>query len=287
MSLDALVRTAAARLAEAGIASPQVDAEVLLAHVLEIELGELRRARILGGHVGAPERSAYADLVAQRVDRVPLQHLTGTTHFAGVDLWVGPGVFVPRPETEVLVELALLALADVEDPDPRVVDLCTGSGAIALAIAHALAPRVRVGAVELSGDAHRYAAANIGSTGLTVDLRLGPAQQAFGDWAGNVDVVTSNPPYIPPDAVPVDVEVRDHDPELALYGGGVDGLSVPREVARWAQHLLRPGGTLLMEHADVQGEALTQALRDQGWEQVRDHPDLSGKPRVVQATRAR
>lgn len=287
MSLDALVRTAAARLAEAGIASPQVDAEVLLAHVLEIELGELRRARILGGHVGAPERSAYADLVAQRVDRVPLQHLTGTTHFAGVDLWVGPGVFVPRPETEVLVELALLALADVEDPDPRVVDLCTGSGAIALAIAHALAPQVRVGAVELSGDAHRYAAANIASTGLTVDLRLGPAQQAFGDWAGNVDVVTSNPPYIPPDAVPVDVEVRDHDPELALYGGGVDGLSVPREVARWAQHLLRPGGTLLMEHADVQGEALTQALRDQGWEQVRDHPDLSGKPRVVQATRAR
>lgn len=282
MSLDALVRTAAARLAQAGIPSPVVDAEVLLAHVLEVELGELRRARILGMPVTDPERTAYAELVERRVGRVPLQHLTGTTHFAGVDLLVGPGVFVPRPETEVLVDLALRTLAGRRSP--TVVDLCTGSGAIALAIAHAR-PDARVGAVELSVDAHRYAAANVAATELSVDLRLGPAQAGFEDWAGQVDVVVSNPPYIPPDAVPVDVEVREHDPELALYGGGGDGLDVPHEVAQRAWHLLRPGGVLLMEHADVQGEDLVDVLSARGWQQLSDHLDLADKPRVVRAVR--
>ncbi|MFK5582083.1 peptide chain release factor N(5)-glutamine methyltransferase [Serinicoccus sp. LYQ131] len=283
MSLDAEVRAGTALLQGAGIRSAQVDAELLLAHVLRMEPGELRRARVLGAPVSDGDRRAYQDLLGRRAARVPLQHLTGSAHFAGVDLLVGPGVFVPRPETEALVALALQALG--ETSAPTVVDLCTGSGAIALALAHAL-PGARVGAVELSVEAHRYAAANVAASGLTVDLRLGRAQEAFGDWAGQVDVVVSNPPYIPPDAVPVDVEVRDHDPELALYGGGADGLLVPREVAARAAHLLRPGGVLLMEHADVQGEELTGLLRGQGWEQVRDHPDLNGRPRVARAQRA-
>jgi release factor glutamine methyltransferase len=321
MTLDRVLRLATARLREAGVPSPGVDAEILMAHLLDTDLATVRRARLMGeglpgrgagrgaraagqdGAAGAGGRgvgqdgdpgtgdggaraveAAYLELVARRAERVPLQHLTGTAHFAGLDLQVGPGVFVPRPETEVMVELALAVLEGLDRP--TVVDLCTGSGAVALAVA-SRRPDARVGAVELSAQAHRWAQRNLAATGLTVDLRLGRAQEAFGDWLGEVDVVTSNPPYIPPGAVPVDVEVREHDPELALYGGGEDGLDVPREVAARAALLLRPGGVLLMEHADVQGETLPTALMTTGdWAGVEDHRDLAGLPRVTRAVRA-
>lgn len=280
MTVDELVRAAAGRLRQAGVASPEVDAELLLAHAMGLDAAGLRRARIMRGRVPAAAHGAFLELVVARADRVPLQHLTGTAHFAGVDLVVGPGVFVPRPETETVVRLALAALGAA--PDPTIVDLCTGSGALALALARAR-PDARVGAVELSPEAHRYAATNVAASGLPVNLRLGRAQEAFGDWAGQVDLVVCNPPYIPPDAVPIDVEVREHDPELALYGGGADGLAIPLELAEHAARLLRPGGVLLMEHADVQGEALTGLLREAGWSEVVDHPDLAGRPRVVHA----
>ena len=283
MRLDAAVRAASRQLADAGVPSPTVDAETLLAHVLHREVADLRRARILGEELDEATGTAYRELVTRRATRVPLQHLTGVAHFGGLELSVGPGVFVPRPETEVLLGLALDALAGLTAP--TVVDLCTGSGALALAVAHAR-PDARVGAVELSEQAHGYAATNRGRTGLAVDLRLGRAQDAFGDWDGQVDVVVSNPPYIPPDAVPRDPEVREHDPELALYGGGVDGLEVPLQVAGRAAGLLRPGGVLLMEHADVQGATLPARIAAQGcWDQVEDLPDLAGKPRVTQARR--
>lgn len=277
MPLDRAARWGAAELARAGVASPAVDAEVLLAHAFGLGLPELRRARLMGEEVDEAGQTAYRDLVGRRAARVPLQHLTGRAHLAGVDLAVGPGVFVPRPETEVLVGLALAELQGLRSP--LVLDLCTGSGAIALAVA-AARPDARVGAVELSAEAFRYAEANVAASGLGMDLRLGPAQSAFPELTGQVDVVTCNPPYIPPDAVPVDVEVREHDPELALYGGGADGLDVPREMAAWALRLLRPGGLLLMEHADSQGEELPAALRALGFVEVADHADLSGRPRV-------
>ncbi len=284
-TLDQAVRAATAVLAGAGVASPAVDAEILLAHALGQDLGDVRRGRILGEVLPAAARTAYLELVERRRARVPLQHLTGSAPFAGLELAVGPGVFVPRPETEVLLGLALRALEGAAGP--TVVDLCTGSGALAVALARAR-PDARVGAVELSSQAHRYAAANVATLAPGVDLRLGAAQEAFGDLAGQVDVVTSNPPYIPSDAVPVDVEVREHDPRMALYGGGEDGLGIPLEVAARAAVLLRPGGVLLMEHADVQGESLPAALRAQGaWEPVEDHPDLAGLPRVTRAVRRR
>lgn len=281
-TLDHLVREATTRLRAAGVASPGPDAESLLAHALGKDLGDVRRARVLGERVPAAGESAYRALVGRRAQRVPLQHLTGVAHFCGLELTVGPGVFVPRPETEVLVQLALAAVEQVRRP--VVVDLCAGSGAIALALA-AARPDARVGAVELSPEAFRYAEANRRRTGLAVDLRRGRAQDAFAEQAGTVDLVTCNPPYIPPDAVPVDQEVREHDPELALYGGGEDGLEVPLELAAHALRLLRPGGVLLMEHADAQGESLPQALRTQGWSEVADHPDLGGRPRVTRAVR--
>lgn len=278
-----LLRDGSAQLSAAGVPSPRVDAEELLAHLLGMPVGELRRRAVLGEPVSEASSTAYRDLLAARAGRVPLQHLTGRAHFRTLTLAVGPGVFVPRPETEVLVELALAELREQEHP--TVVDLCTGSGAIALAVA-AEHPGAQVHAVELSEQAHAWAQRNIGDLGLAVDLRLGRAEDAFADLEGRVDVVLSNPPYIPPGMVPVDPEVRDHDPEMALYGGGSDGLAIPLAVADRAADLLRPGGVLLMEHADTQGSALRAALAARrAWEQVSDHPDLAGLPRVVRAVR--
>lgn len=292
LGVGEVLRSAAATLGEAGVASPRADAEALLAHVLGMPVAEVRKAALLGRGVGAAERTAYGQVVAQRAARVPLQHLTGRAHFRTLTLRVGPGVFVPRPETEVLVDLALIDLASVDrreaagaDDGPVVVDLCTGSGAIALAVA-AECTAATVYAVELEEAAHAWAAANVAGTGLPVQLRRGPAQEAFPDLVGTVDVVLSNPPYIPPGSVPVDPEVRDHDPEAALYGLGEDGLEVPMAMAARAAELLVDGGVLLMEHADVQGQAVVRRLAATGdWDDVRDHPDLSGRPRVVRAVR--
>jgi release factor glutamine methyltransferase len=278
--LRTAVRAATAELAAAGIASPEVDAVALAAHALGADPAEVRRAMV----VGAPVPPGYAELVAERAARVPLQHLTGVAHFRRLTLAVGPGVFVPRPETEVTAGLAIDAASAV-GPGAVVVDLCTGCGAIALSVKHEV-PQARVLGVELSDLAHGWAVANRDRLGLDVEVRLGDATTAFDDLVGEVDVVVSNPPYIPVGAVPVDPEVRDHDPAVALYGGSADGLGIPLGVAARAAVLLRPGGVLIMEHADSQGDSLPQALRATGeWERVADHLDLSGRPRSTVAVR--
>ena len=278
--LRTAVREATARLAAAGIPSPESDAVALAAHALGVEPSDVRRSMLLGG----PEPQGYAGLVAERAARVPLQHLTGVAHFRRIALAVGPGVFVPRPETEVTAGLAIAAALRA-GPDPVVVDLCTGSGAIALAVKDEV-PQARVLAVEVSDLAHGWAVANRDRLGLDVEVRLGDATQAFEDLEGAVDVVVSNPPYIPVGAVPVDPEVRDHDPEVALYGGSADGLAIPVAVAARAAWLLRPGGVLVMEHADSQGASLPSRLRATGsWTDVIDHPDLTGRPRSTVAVR--
>ena len=278
--LRAAVRDATARLAAAGIASAEVDAVALAAHALGTDPAEVRRAMVLG----APEPDGYATLVDEREARVPLQHLTGRAHFRRLTLAVGPGVFVPRPETEVTAGLAIDA-ASAAGPDAVVVDLCTGSGAIALAVKDER-PDARVLAVEVSDLAHGWAVANRDALGLDVEMRLGDATTAFDDLEGEVDVVVSNPPYIPVGAVPVDPEVRDHDPEVALYGGSADGLAVPLAVAARATVLLRVGGVLVMEHADSQGGSLPRALLATGeWVDVADHADLAGRPRTTTAVR--
>lgn len=225
--------------------------------------------------------AALDDLLGERCRRVPVQHLTGRAPFRHLELQVGPGVFVPRPETEMLVDLALPAL-----PDGGVlVDLCTGSGALALAVKDER-PDARVYAVELSELAAAWARRNRDDLGLEVEVEVGPAQSAFASLDGEVDVVLSNPPYVPQDMVPVDPEVREHDPQMALYGGSVDGLRIPMEVSARAARLLRPGGLLVMEHAEAQGESLPRRLERQGvWDRVEDHLDLTGRPRAVTAYR--
>lgn len=278
--LRTAVREATARLAAAGIRSAEADAVALAAHAMQVHPSEVRRAMV----VGAAEPAGYAGLVDERAARVPLQHLTGVAHFRRLTLTVGPGVFVPRPETEVTAGLAISAARN-QDRDPVVVDLCTGSGAIALAVKDEL-PAARVLAVELSDLAHAWAVANRDRLGLDVEIRLGDGTRAFDDLVGQVDVVVSNPPYIPDGSEPVDPEVRDHDPELALYGGSDDGLAVPRAVAARAGVLLREGGVLVMEHAEDQGASLAAALLAAGgWTEVVDHLDLTGRPRTTVAVR--
>ena len=284
--LHAAVREATTRLAEAGIPSPEADAVELAAFCLRTDAADVRRRMVLREPATQQLADGYEELVAQRVTRVPLQHLTGRAPFRGLTLAVGPGVFVPRPETEVTAGLAIDA-ARRAGRAPLVVDLCTGSGAIALAVKDEV-PAATVLAVELSDLAHGWAVANRDRLGLDVEVRLGDATAALPDLEGEVDVVVSNPPYIPVGAVPVDPEVRDHDPEVALYGGSADGLAVPLAVAARAAVLLREEGVLVMEHADSQGRSLPAALRAAGeWVDVLDHADLSGRPRTTVAVRAR
>jgi len=281
VSLREAVRDAVQTLGDAGIDSAEFDAVALAACALGTIPSEVRKLMIMG----APVPAGFDDLVAERARRVPLQHLTGRAGFRRLELRVGPGVFVPRFETELVAGLAISALRSICARPAVAVDLCTGSGAIALAIKDEV-PAAQVHGVELSELACAWAIRNRDDLGLDVDIRLGDATCAFPDLDGAVDVVVSNPPYIPVGATPQDPEVRDHDPAVALYGGSRDGLRIPLEVATRGAVLLRAGGVLVMEHADVQGDRLQAALAATGlWQDIADHEDLNGRPRAVTAVR--
>jgi release factor glutamine methyltransferase len=274
--LRAALDAAVDRLAVAGVPSPRFDAEELAAHALGVERPALWSAVSLGDAAGA-----FAAYVDRRAAREPLQHITGRAFFRHLELAVGPGVFVPRPETELVAGAAIDAARATADP--VVVDLGTGSGAIALAVATEL-PGSRVYAVEADPDAFAWAARNCSGSGI--DLRQGDMADAFPDLDGTVDVVVSNPPYIPVGALIRDPEVATHDPSLALWSG-VDGLDAMRVVEVVAARLLRPGGTLVAEHADLQGSSAPEVFRHTGrWVDVHDHHDLARRDRYVIATRA-
>ena len=277
-SLAEAVREATEVLAAAGVPSPRVDAELLAEHLLGVGLGRLR-ALMLGD---APAPEGYADLVAERAQRIPLQHITGVAHFRYLELAVGPGVFIPRPETESVVQLVIDRLQGMAHP--KVVDLGTGSGAIAGSIAHEI-PGAEVHAVEYSVFAHAWAAKNLAPLG--VHLVRGDLRDALPEHNGTFDVVVSNPPYIPAEAIPNEPEVALHDPPEALYGGGADGMELPTAAAASAARLLVPGGYFVMEHAEVQSEWIAGMLTRTGlWSEVTTHRDLNGKDRATSAVLA-
>jgi len=283
-ALDAALADAARRLAEAGVPSPQADAELLAGHVLELGRGEVAARALAGAELPETAAIAFWRLVGRRAAREPLQHLTGVAHFRSLSLRVGPGAFVPRPETEVVAQFAIDALAAVAAPEPIAVDLGTGSGAIAIALATEVA-HARVYAVELSADAFVWAKQNaMAARADNLTLVHGDLADALPELDGTVDVVVSNPPYIPTGAIPRDPEVRLHDPELALYGGE-DGLEVVRALEATARRLLRPGGVLVIEHGELQGREIARLLADAGWRAVATHPDLVGRPRATTALR--
>jgi release factor glutamine methyltransferase len=267
------------RLSAAGVASPDADAEQLLASVLGVARGAL--VSLPPGHQLSDGQAAELEqLVSRRRRREPLQHLLGVAGFRTVQLRVGPGVFVPRPETELLAGWAVDQLTGRSES--VAVDLCAGSGAIAAALA-AEAPLARVYAVELSPPAYEYAVANLAGTG--VDVRLGDITHALPELDGTVDVVVANPPYVPLEAYEeVAFEARVHDPAMALWSGA-DGLDTIRTVERVAARLLRDGGAVGCEHAEAQGRSAPDIFRAAGWRDVVDHPDLTGRPRFVTARR--
>jgi len=274
-SLADAVREATAVLSDAGVPTPRVDAELLAEHLLGVGLGRLR-AMLLGD---APAPEGYGELVAERASRVPLQHITGVAHFRYLTLAVGPGVFIPRPETETVVQLVIDRLSGRDRP--KVVDLGTGSGAIAASIAHEV-PGAEVHAVEFSVFAHAWAAKNLQPLG--VKLVHGDLRDALPEHNGSFDVVVSNPPYIPAEAIPNEPEVALHDPPEALYGGGADGMELPTAAAASAARLLKPGGYFVMEHAEVQAGWIAGHLRAAGcWTDVTSHIDLNGKQRATSA----
>ncbi|WP_248241363.1 peptide chain release factor N(5)-glutamine methyltransferase [Microbacterium kunmingense] len=283
-ALSDALRDARVRLERAGVGGAEVDAELLAAHVLGVGRGEVQAAVIRGARLDAADRARFDDVVAQRATRVPLQHLTGSAPFRHLELRVGPGVFVPRPETEMVAQLAIDALRAAASPEPVAVDLGTGSGAIALSLATEV-PHAQVHAAENDVAAFLWAKENFAAVGARnarvafVDLAA-----AFGELDGTVSVVVSNPPYVPDDAIPRDPEVRFFDPPAALYGGP-DGLDVIRVLSGVGMRLLHPGGVLIIEHGEWQGAAIRDLLTSDGWRAAATHRDLTLRDRATTALR--
>src|SRR4051812_169875 len=225
------------RLTTAGVASARPDAQTLACHLLGISRGEL------WWHLDGGVPEAFDDFVERRADRIPLQHLTGLAHFRTVTLTVGPGVFLPRPETEVVVGHALAAL-DERGTAPVVVDLCAGSGVIAAAV-RAERPGATVHAVERDPGAAPWLRHNARVHGF--EVAVADVADCLPGLNKRVDLVIANPPYIPSDAIPRDPEVARFDPAMALYSGA-DGLDHIRMVELTAARLLKTGGTLVVEH---------------------------------------
>jgi release factor glutamine methyltransferase len=271
-------------LARAGVPDPDVDAELLIGHVIGEGRGRVQALVAMDASVDLTDRDAVLALADRRATREPLQHITGRAPFRSLELAVGPGVFVPRPETEQVVQFAIDALRAVASPEPIGVDLGTGSGAIALAMATEV-PHARIVAVENSPEAFIWARRNVEESGAAnarvvfVDLA-----DALPELDGTVDVVISNPPYLPAAAIPRDPEVRLYDPERALYGGA-DGLDVVRAVSRTALRLLHPGGTLVIEHGELQGAEIRALLAADGWRAPATHRDFTTRDRATTALR--
>lgn len=282
--LRTAITEATQRLAAAGVDSPEHDARALAVHVL----GAARPSDLLlVDDFEGSQAERYAELVARRADRVPLQHLTGSVGFRYVELEVGPGVFVPRPETESVVQWAVDALKAEGVTDPLCVDLCTGSGTIAFALANEV-PGAVVHAVERDPDAlawtRRNAENRVRAGDPEVQLHLGSAEDALPGFDGTLDLVMSNPPYVATTEAHIpDPEVLDHDPGIALWAGE-DGLDVIRLVEQAARRLLKPGGLVVVEHSDRQGRSAPELFEQAGgWSEVQDHRDYAGRDRFVTA----
>lgn len=270
-------------LSEAGVASPQTDAEWLAAHVLDVDRSELPLVPL----VDLPVVEALREIVAKRAKRVPLQHLTGTAALGPATVAVGPGVFVPRPETEQLLQWGIELLAG--RTAPVVVDLCTGSGALALAVS-ATYPDAQVYAVDNDPNALAWARRNVDAHveagGTPVRLYSGDIgdTRLFTELDGVVDLVLCNPPYVPP-GTRVPPEVADHDPPHAVFAED-NGLAVVRSAVTIAARLLTPSGGVAIEHDESHGNAVAALLSTRRvLSDVAVHPDLAGRTRYTTARR--
>jgi release factor glutamine methyltransferase len=283
-SVSRILERSTLLLGRAGVPSAEADAQLLIGHVLGLSRGEVQAKAITDTTISAEHALAIDEVVERRAAREPLQHITGRAAFRGIEVAVGPGVFVPRPETELVAGIAIDGLRSFATADPIAVDLGTGSGAIALALATEVSHAVVYG-VEVSPLAFIWTKQNFRESGsknaIPVFTELAIALPQLG---GSVSVVVSNPPYIPIGATPRDPEVRMFDPEIALYGG-IDGLDVVRQISTTARRLLHAGGLLVLEHGETQAEEVATLLRQDGWNAISSHRDLLGRDRATTATR--
>lgn len=290
VGMTALRARVRATLERARFADPAAEADALIASVLGRSRGDVQLDALLDRAVSDADADRAASLAARRARREPLQHLVGRAPFCGLDLAVGPGVFVPRPETEGLVE-AVVARLRAERPGReagaaaplRLADLGSGSGAIAIALARAL-PSARVWAVESSPHAWPWLVHNARAhgEGRVHPLFDGIGRRAIPAAARPLDALVSNPPYIPRGNEPTDPEVRRHDPAAALYGGD-DGLDVIRAIAALGREVIAPGGLIALEHDDHQGAEVRALLAGAGYRSAATHRDLAGRDRVALA----
>lgn len=273
-------------LETAGIPTALGDAQIIVAHVLGLTRDEVSEGAADEIDLAGEQLASVMDFTARRKRREPLQHLTGKSFFRGLTLAVGPGVFVPRRETEYVAELAIRAIRERDIAHARVVDLGMGAGAIALAIAVEV-PDSEVWGVEFYRDAFEWAARNFAAIAPhNAHAVHGDLADALGELDGTVDVVAGNPPWLPPDIPPATPEVALWDPpSISWEGGGADGMQLPRAFSQSGLRLLKPGGVLVMEHGVSQGPRMSRMLLDDGWLDVVTHTDPRGKERVTTARR--
>ncbi|KAA8817695.1 peptide chain release factor N(5)-glutamine methyltransferase [Bifidobacterium callitrichos] len=294
MSLNEVVKAAAAELRAAGVETAEHDAKLLMAEAAGdgVELRDVDKALLMGEDL-AYDAARFDAMVARRAKREPLQHIVGHAPFRYLDLVVGPGVFIPRPETETVVQAGLDWITRQGMYHPRVVDLCAGSGAIGLAVASEV-PGAEVWAVELSAEAYAWTERNHVRVARAYPSVAGNYHLERGDATspltlpqldGTVDIVITNPPYVPLDQVPEQPEVRDFDPDMALYGGSADGVLIPERIILRAAGLLRAGGALVMEHDISQGDRLVAFARANGFTEGRTDNDWTGRPRFLFAVK--
>ena len=294
VSLNEVVKAAAAELRAAGIETPEHDAKLLMAEAAGdgVELRDVDKALLMGDDI-AYDAERFDAMIGRRARREPLQYIVGHAPFRYLDLKVGPGVFIPRPETETVVQAGLDWITRHGMYHPRVVDLCAGSGAIGLAVASEV-PGAEVWAVELSPEAYAWTGRNHALVARAYPSVAGNYHLERGDATspltlpqldGTVDIVITNPPYVPLDAVPEQPEVRDFDPDMALYGGSADGVLIPERIILRAAGLLRSGGALVMEHDISQGDRLVAFAHANGFAEARTENDWTGRPRFLFAVR--
>ena len=266
---------------------PLVDAEILLAHLLGVSRKEIHSQGLEIENIELEKiTNEYNELISQRLLGRPVQYITGSAPFRYLDLEVGEGVLIPRPETEVLVDRAIGFLTSANDKDlaKSVVDLGAGSGAISIAIASEASLKnlkISVVAVEKSEKAAEWLNKNIAKYDLPIRVVIEDVQTALPGV--KADMVVANPPYIPNDE-PLPNEVENFEPELALRGGKVDGMQVPKIFIEAAARLLKPDGILIIEHHEKQAELIKQVL-NQDFKLPQTHADLTGRDRFTSARR--
>lgn len=290
MAAADVIRDAAVQLREAGIETPEHDAKLLLAEAAGVELRDVDKALLMGEELGTAEQLArFQSMLARRAKREPLQYITGHAPFRYLDLKVGLGVFIPRPETETVVQAGLDWLTEHGMIHPRVVDLCAGSGAIGLSVVSEV-PGSQVWAVELSLNTAEWTNRNLAETAkrypsiasnYQLEIADATSLATLAQLDGTIDIVITNPPYVPESDVPEQPEVRDWDPELALYGGSMDGTLIPERIIERAYRLLKPGGALVMEHDVTQGDRLVAYAKAAGFTTASTGRDWTGRDRYL------